>query len=815
MMPQLLPTQILPAFRRYGVATRTVVFALASYAIFVPSIVAQDDLSIPEVIYFDDESLLLEREPFDRITLDAENKNFKADIQTITTVPRPRIPDAARKGKLQFRFLNDDAYLYDVEWAHLAKVELFENMLFAESQRLVAEAKTFDAKTQFVKVEGLLDSAYRYLSRIKVEYPRYPGLETAIDRFLFQDAGTLYSAGKFAESLSVMEQLYERNPGYNDGKLPIAMGRLVDEIVPDYVRKKDYRSARIVLDRLAEKYGQSQPTTINKWRKGLDSLAGRKLTTAKTMLDLKKYRDSIESIRQALDISPTVPGGKQLEQILATTYPQIVVGITQPALSNDSGRIDNWAARRTGRLVERTLIEFLGAESEGGEYEFPGGLIERSPDGRTMTFRMKQPNDDESTPISNGYDLSRRLLELASPRSPEYREAWGGLVTGITVEDVLKVDVTLRRSHVLPQALLRVPMIASPENGKDPDSGTGSFRIDTHDANETRFMLKGFTPGSRLAELIERKFDDATGAINALKRGQIDVIDRLFPSDAVRLQEKLPRDSEFAVQKYALPTVHVLIPKSDHPYLANRNFRRALVFGIDRAKILNEELLGSADVPGCRIISGPFPAGLDENDPLGYAYDHSLEPRAWRPRLAKLLTIIAEKEMTTKAELLEEDPPTLTPLLIAHPATEVARIACEAIKTHLGIIGIEIKTKELAPGETTDSDDDCDLLYTEIAIWEPVADARRLLGNRGVAASDSPYVKQALRRLDSSENWGDVRDQLVALHHAANAEISVVPLWQTVDFFVYNKRLRNIGEQPVWLYQNIDQWRLSAPAGAP
>ena len=57
-----------------------------------------------------------------------------------------------------------------------------------------------------------------------------------------------------------------------------------------------------------------------------------------------------------------------------------------------------------------------------------------------------------------------------------------------------------------------------------------------------------------------------------------------------------------------------------------------------------------------------------------------------------------------------------------------------------------------------------------------------------------------------------VRDQLVALHHAANAEVTVVPLWQTVDFFVYNKRLRNIGEQPVWLYQNVDQWRLSAPA---
>ena len=71
-------------------------------------------------------------------------------------------------------------------------------------------------------------------------------------------------------------------------------------------------------------------------------------------------------------------------------------------------------------------------------------------------------------------------------------------------------------------------------------------------------------------------------------------------------------------------------------------------------------------------------------------------------------------------------------------------------------------------------------------------------------------VGQALRRLDAAEKWGDVRDQLVALHRATHNEVSVIPLWQTVDFFVYNKRLQNIGGKPVWLYQNVDQWRLGA-----
>ncbi|MEO8494466.1 MAG: ABC transporter substrate-binding protein, partial [Planctomycetota bacterium] len=755
---------------------------------------------------------LLDRRPFDLIVLDEENKNFKAEVQTITTLTRPNFPESERKGKLQFRFLYDDAFLYEVEWIHLVKVEFFENMLFEKAKQLMKDAAEPGIANDFDKIQGLQDEAYRYFTRMRTEYPKHPGLEAAIDDFLFQDLSTLYRAGRYAESFSVMEQLNDRNPTFRGGVVQKAMNAVVGKIVSDYVGKRDFRSARIVLERLVAKFGAEEPV-IKQWQIQLNKMAGEKLAAAKASLELKQFREAIALIREALDISPNVPGGKELENLLSETYPQIIVGVTQPALSYDSGRLDDWAARRTGRLVHRTLIEFLMPGGEGGQYEFPGGLIERSPDGRTMTFRMKQFAEDGSSPIASGYDLSRRLLELANPRSPEYREAWGSLVTGVTVDNVLKVDVKLRRSHVLPQALLRVPMTASDaQDEKEALEGTGSFRVDIQGDGETRFMLKDFTPGTRLAELIERKFDGAQSALNALRRGQIDVIDRLFPSDAARLQGQLGSNSDLVLQQYALPTVHMLVPKSDHPFLANATFRRALVFGIDRQRILNEELLGGNEITGCRVISGPFPAGRDATDPLGYAYDHTLEPRSWQPRLAKLLTIIAEKELTAKAEKLGEDPPKLTPLLIAHPATESARIACQAIVLHLSLIGVEVKVKELAPGETTDPKNECDLLYTEIAIWEPIADARRLLGSKGVAASDSPYVSQALRRLDAAENWGDARDQLVALHHAAYTEVSVIPLWQTVDFFVYNKRLRNVGEQPVWLYQNVDEWRLGAPS---
>ncbi|HRX81526.1 MAG TPA: hypothetical protein P5307_20795, partial [Pirellulaceae bacterium] len=173
---------------------------------------AQEDAPVtPEATYVDTKTPLLDRAPFDLIVLDEENKGFTAEVQTLSSLKRPRLQEADRKGKLQFRFLYDDAFLYEVEWIHVAKVEFFENMLFAKAQELVVQAKSLDPAKEFVRVEGLLDEAYRYFSRLQTEYPKYPGLEAAVDEFLYQDAGSLYKAGRFAESLSVMDQLNDRN----------------------------------------------------------------------------------------------------------------------------------------------------------------------------------------------------------------------------------------------------------------------------------------------------------------------------------------------------------------------------------------------------------------------------------------------------------------------------------------------------------------------------------------------------------------------------------------------------------------------------
>ena len=165
-------------------------------------------------------------------------------------------------------------------------------------------------------------------------------------------------------------------------------------------------------------------------------------------------------------------------------------------------------------------------------------------------------------------------------------------------------------------------------------------------------------------------------------------LDQLFPADAIRLR----KSKSIRVANYPLPTVHMLIPCSDHPYVSERTFRRALLYGINREDILTGELLEGLSFDGCRVLSGPFPAGLELNDPLGYAYDQSIVPRSYEPPLAKLLLAMNANQMKSQYQRKKEEMPELTPIRLALPPDNLSRVACEAIRSQWLLLGLEVET---------------------------------------------------------------------------------------------------------------------------
>ena len=83
-----------------------------------------------------------------------------------------------------------------------------------------------------------------------------------------------------------------------------------------------------------------------------------------------------------------------------------------------------------------------------------------------------------------------------------------------------------------------------------------------------------------------------------------------------------------------------------------------------------------------------------------------------------------------------------------------------------------------------------------IAIWEPLVDARRVLGEEGMTGGCSPYMTLALRQLDEAVDWGQVRDCLHRVHRIAHEDVAILPLWQLVEHFVRSENLQGVGPRP-------------------
>jgi hypothetical protein len=209
-------------------------------------------------------------------------------------------------------------------------------------------------------------------------------------------------------------------------------------------------------------------------------------------------------------------------------------------------------------------------------------------------------------------------------------------------------------------------------------------------------------------------------------------------------------------------------------------------------------------------LSGPFPAGITLNDPLGYAYDQSILPRPYEPPLAKLLIAMNANQMKSQAERQKETMPEMTPIRLAFPPDNLSRVACEAIRSQWQLLGLEVNLVELPIGRTFPEPDEdlADIVYVSAAVWEPVLDARRILGPEGLAASEDQLVGLGLRRLEEAKNWREVRDRLLDLHAIAHHELPVLPLWQMVDSYAYRRELVGVGSEIVSLYQNAGNWRL-------
>ncbi|HEY4234785.1 MAG TPA: ABC transporter substrate-binding protein [Lacipirellulaceae bacterium] len=751
---------------------------------------------------------LADRPPFDQVVLDEANHNAVLQVAPLN-LPNRRMP-AQPKGNLTVELLDRPGESFEVPWENIVSIRFYEQALLEEAQHLTADGK--------------YDQAFDDYSRLVAGYPSLPGLNDAVSDYLRRNALALYQAQQLDRALAVLASLYDRAP--NSPGLGSAVDAVCGRVIEQHLREQDYAAARAALEMWRDQFRGLNSSGMATWEQRFTTAAGREIAEGRKLMAAHQYVAARKRIGKARDIWPDSPEARDLLAEIQRQNPSISVGVFEASPNHAVRRIDDWATLRASRLAQPTLSELDDFSSEGGIYGSPYGKWVADDSGLRLSLKLnpQAPADAGSRPTADV--LARFLLSMADPSSPAYRADFTARLAGVSVEGDEWVRLDWSRPHVRPEALLQVSVV--PPTADDSQAGDStqsspapwampSYASVGSEAGSTTYAPNPQSDGggAPLTSVVEQTIADDEAAVGALLHGEIDVLDRVPPWQVERLRAA----HGIRVGTYRLPTVHVLIANMKRPLMAAREFRRALCYGIQRDRVVQEVLLGGTKLPGFDVLSGPFPTGVSFSDPLRYAYNNQIVPRPFEPRLAAVLSTVALSEASSPAvdpeHKADVESKPMPELVLAYPADPIARVACETLKIQLGRAQIPVRLLEFTADELQQGKVDCDLRYAELAVWEPVVDARTLLGVGGLAGdAANSNLNAALRQLDEATNWKDVRADLSEIHDIAHHDLPLVPLWQTVNYFAYRDNVEGIGDSPVALYQNIARWQLAAGSAA-
>lgn len=766
---------------------------------------------------------LYEQPPYDLIYLNAANDNAVLKVSPLPFPDRKTPSPLPRSGFLEVELFDRPGERFRAAWPQIVRIQLFEEILVEEAGRLI-DQRNFSA-------------AWDYIEYLHANYPRVQGLETLRQRFWFEEAAALIEQKQFDRAYGNLRNLFAENRDY-PGLSEVA-GRAVDGLVDRYLERSDYAAARQVVDGLAALFPQ-HPVVASR-RRQFQAEAASLLAEAEAALQRRDFRQADLSARRMMAVWPELPGAADCLRRVQTAYPRLRVGVTLAAKNPDPASLTDWSARRSGRLVARCWAEWSGIGPEGGIYATPFHSMRSEDLGRRLVFTVTASDRGtiRSGPIAS--DLAELCWAMGSADDRRFFLPWADLAQELAAGPRGELIVQLRRPHVRPEVFLRQAVTcrwaatanaaadaSTTRTGMDEGKSAASRANGVPELNE-RFAVIGpyvldsdatsnppadvavllsnnaydeRTPG-RPAEIDEVPFARGRDALAALRRGDLDAVDRVNPWERGLVEGQ----ADLELRKYAAPLVHMLVPNLSRPLPADRDFRRALLLGIDRERILRMLLDGRSE-EGCRVISGPFPVGTKRADPLGYAYDADIEPRAYQPAAALALVQVAAAQARDTARKQGRPIPEGNAIHLRLPPHEIAREACREIARQWRLLGLDVRLIEASPGDATPASDTWDFMYVEAAMWEPAGDVFRLFSLPMFDDRLSPYVTLSLARVMEAADWPEMSARLRAVHRAVHDDVAVLPLYQLEDYFVIRKGIEAVPPRPAVLYQDVENWRV-------
>ncbi len=723
------------------------------------------------------EGRIIEQQPFDRLTL---TSGQTLDLLPIEMEKRRPLARRSPEQPLHIRLRARPEQEYEVKWADIAHVQLFEELVMAEAASLVNEQR--------------FDDAYEYYEFLLQRSPDFPGLIAAKRACLFEESKSWQKLGKFRNALVALNELYSQDPDYPG--LKQALGLTIDRLVVDYFSAGKAAAARQLLLSLAKKY-PGHPV-VQQRQSGLIEQATKVLGDARQLAADGKMLEADEAVAKSLAIWPKLGGAHKLQAELFAKHPIVRVGVRRMAPVVPDDPVPGWAAIRSRRLTDWPLFQIAVYPPQGNGYR--SSLVDWTIEGDRLLLAARSGMSWSGTDVPfQSADVARTLSSwVGHQRSADLGRSD---VPAGAVKMLKDKRVALRWPHrpVCWQAWLQVPIL-SPENVTG-SARLGPFQVTERTAAHVRYVRVNdtSTSGSKgVREVIERPISSAGAALEAFRDRTILAFDRVLPWELAQVA----RQPDLTLVRYAAPTVHLLVLNTRRPLGESLEVRRALAYSTNREEILASLFAGGKTPVGC-VLDGPFPHG-DACDPR-------LHPRAFDPRLAVGLLRVWQVENGV-------DPSKRTKLQLVHLASETASRATHALSRqwNLADLGFDVEIRETTFAELTDPGNDrWDVFYFEWHAMQPFVDAERLLGATGFCRNHDPELQAALRELAQAQSRDNAFSTLRRIHRLVYQRLPVIGLWQLNEYAACDKRLLGVGDQPVSLYQNIDSWSVQFDSAKP
>jgi ABC-type transport system substrate-binding protein len=712
---------------------------------------------------------LIEQTPFDRLTLKGEED---ADQRVLRLVPfeiDPRRPlqRGADEERLRIRLFDRPDQAYEVAWEDIERVELFEELILAAAADFVRQKR--------------FDDAYRYLQFVEGRDAAFPGLAALWQRCLYFEAAHWHETGRDDQALALLDELYGRNPAYEN--LERALTEIVDAQVAVHLAAGNRFAARRLVESLADKFPEN--AAVRTRSQELIAAASAALDDARAALARDDLRAAYDGASQAVDWWPSIDGGAALLTEVRTRYPVVFVGVEDSRDATADEPLARWAWLRRAPLLARFAVE--PATADAADQRYISALGAWQVEGDELRFTIDEAAHWPAGEPITAFDLAR-WLSLGRSTPPLAALAGSGPVPEAVVAGPRELRVHLAGPLLRPEALLAAPLLPWHSAPRADASQFGPYEMLERRGDELRLRLREgeFTAvAGQPAEIVERRLPDAAQALGPLAAGAISAVDRLPPWDVAAFR----RSPSVRVERYARPTLHLLVPNPRSRRLRDALVRRALLSGLDRSRIVRE-LTGGDDAALGQPIALPLPAELTAA---------SAAPDPFDPQF--MLAALAQAGASGGQAL---------PWRLAHPPSAVGRRACRAIQTHWGLggAGLAVEVVEAADAATAAG---ADLWYVEWPVVDPLWDLAALVGPAGLAPADAG-VTARLAELLRSDSPQSAAERLASLQEALHASLPVLPLWQLSEHCAFHASLTGVEPEPSTCYQHVRQWRLAAEA---